>query len=92
MCKACTLLEGLNRGLPRLGIGKSSRVKRLIAENDKKQHVGCCSASNVRCQSGISEEHDVIDDDIVDRKCLCRGINKGIDLNGATKLIKNLSL
>ena len=28
ICKACLLLEGLNKGLPKLGIGKSSKVKR----------------------------------------------------------------
>ncbi|XP_046848778.1 cytoplasmic tRNA 2-thiolation protein 1-like isoform X2 [Xenia sp. Carnegie-2017] len=27
LCKACVLLEGLNRGLPRLGIGKSNKTK-----------------------------------------------------------------
>lgn len=27
LCKACVLLEGLNRGLPRLGIGKSNKAK-----------------------------------------------------------------
>ncbi|XP_065186831.1 cytoplasmic tRNA 2-thiolation protein 1-like [Sycon ciliatum] len=32
LCKACVLLEGLNRGLPRLGIGKSSRVKKALSE------------------------------------------------------------
>jgi len=34
-CKACVLLEGLNKGLPRLGVGKSSKVKRILAEHDK---------------------------------------------------------
>lgn len=28
VCKACVLLEGLNRGLPQLGIGKESKVVR----------------------------------------------------------------
>lgn len=27
LCKACVLLEGLNRGLPRLGIGKTNKAK-----------------------------------------------------------------
>ena len=27
ICKACLLLEGLNKGLPKLGVGKSSKVK-----------------------------------------------------------------
>ena len=35
VCKACVLLEGLNRGLPKLGIGKSSKAKRLIREQDQ---------------------------------------------------------
>ncbi|XP_054275369.1 cytoplasmic tRNA 2-thiolation protein 1-like [Macrosteles quadrilineatus] len=30
VCKACTLLEGLNKGMPKLGIGKSSLAKRMI--------------------------------------------------------------
>ncbi|XP_058458196.1 cytoplasmic tRNA 2-thiolation protein 1 [Malaya genurostris] len=32
-CKACVLLEGLNRGLPKLGIGKKSKADRLITVN-----------------------------------------------------------
>jgi len=35
LCKACVLLDGLNRGLPRLGIGKTSKVNRAIAESNK---------------------------------------------------------
>lgn len=31
ICKACMLLEGLNRGLPKLGIGKSSKANKAIA-------------------------------------------------------------
>ncbi|KAI7874687.1 cytoplasmic tRNA 2-thiolation protein 1 [Lichtheimia hyalospora FSU 10163] len=31
ICKACVLLEGLNRGLPQLGIGKGTRVRRMQA-------------------------------------------------------------
>lgn len=26
VCKACIMLEGLNRGLPRLGVGKSTKT------------------------------------------------------------------
>lgn len=35
ICKACSLLEGLNRGLPKLGIGKKShadRIRKALAE------------------------------------------------------------
>lgn len=31
ICKACMLLEGLNRGLPKLGIGKSSKASKALA-------------------------------------------------------------
>lgn len=30
VCKACILLEGLNKGLPKLGIGKTSHYKRAV--------------------------------------------------------------
>lgn len=32
-CKACVLLEGLNKGKPRLGIGKTHRVTQDVAED-----------------------------------------------------------
>lgn len=35
LCKACVLLDGLNRGLPRLGISKTSKVNRAIAESNR---------------------------------------------------------
>lgn len=35
-CKACVLLEGLNRGLPKLGIGKKSKGARMIAEQERE--------------------------------------------------------
>ncbi|KPJ07968.1 Cytoplasmic tRNA 2-thiolation protein 1 [Papilio machaon] len=37
VCKACVLLEGLNKGLPKLGIGKSSKAKRMLDEYNTKQ-------------------------------------------------------
>ena len=33
ICKACLLLEGLNKGLPKLGVGKSSKVKSNLARD-----------------------------------------------------------
>ena len=33
VCKACVLLEGLNKGKPRLGIGKSSKVRERLGDN-----------------------------------------------------------
>ena len=32
VCKACALIEGLNKGLPQLGIGKTSHLKRHIKQ------------------------------------------------------------
>lgn len=37
ICKACILLEGLNRGLPKLGIGKSNKVKQIIGMTEKNE-------------------------------------------------------
>lgn len=34
ICKACVLLEGLNRGLPKLGIGKSNKAKKIMSLNN----------------------------------------------------------
>ena len=39
VCKACVLLEGLNKGKPKLGIGKSSRLKERM-ENSPDDLVG----------------------------------------------------
>ncbi|XP_074106261.1 cytosolic thiouridylase subunit 1 [Cotesia typhae] len=36
ICKACILLEGLNRGLPKLGIGKSQRAMQLLTKDREK--------------------------------------------------------
>lgn len=38
LCKACVLLDGLNRGLPRLGIGKTSKINAAMAELNKKSN------------------------------------------------------
>lgn len=39
ICKACLLLEGLNKGLPKLGVGKSSKTRNLVneLESNKKK-------------------------------------------------------
>lgn len=38
VCKACVLLEGLNRGLPKLGIGKSNKAKRIMAIKEEMKN------------------------------------------------------
>lgn len=38
ICKACVLLEGLNRGLPKLGIGKSNKAKKIMSLDINKRN------------------------------------------------------
>ena len=33
LCKACVLLEGLNRGLPKLGIGRTEKLRKMYPED-----------------------------------------------------------
>ncbi|XP_041977518.1 cytoplasmic tRNA 2-thiolation protein 1 [Aricia agestis] len=75
VCKACVLLEGLNKGLPKLGIGKSSKAKRMLEEynnrqrnhqeevdkinNESKQNN--CISKGKMCRSGCKSDKDNID-------------------------------
>lgn len=57
ICKACLLLEGLNKGLPKLGIGKSSksiRDKREDCDKDTAKSSGSCGSC--ACKSGAQSE------------------------------------
>lgn len=49
-CKACVLLEGLNRGLPKLGIGRT-RVSDKDQKKDLKQSSGVKSIASKQCGS-----------------------------------------
>jgi len=40
LCKACVMLEGLNKGMPRLGVGKSSKVKGALNALDTNRNLG----------------------------------------------------
>lgn len=71
ICKACILLEGLNKGLPKLGIGKSSKVKRILEENEKKNNQCCSANKNKTCRGTVNNKINV--EDIEDKKCLCNG-------------------
>lgn len=52
VCKACVLLEGLNKGLPKLGIGKSSKAKKMLEEYNANQNSTkkAIDEINVDCQ------------------------------------------
>lgn len=47
-CKACVLLEGLNRGLPKLGIGRNRGVNNN-QKKDMKQSNGTKSIESKQC-------------------------------------------
>lgn len=47
-CKACVLLEGLNRGLPKLGIGRS-RGPNNDRKNGTKETNGAKSIESKQC-------------------------------------------
>ena len=38
LSQACVMLEGLNRGLPQLGIGKSSKHKKTLQQLQGQTH------------------------------------------------------
>lgn len=86
-------MEGLNRGLPKLGIGKSSKVNRLRAEQENK--LCFCRTSKVDSvhSKDCGTENDCAD---IDKKCLCRGIlskvEGNVDLNSTRELLKKLDL
>lgn len=46
LCKACLLLEGLNRGLPQMGIGKESKAVSVVVVLLSKR-----SETNFTCES-----------------------------------------
>ena len=71
LCKACILLEGLNRGLPRLGVGKTmarnmqDRIRKLqiwygVAEEQPNKEgekgCSCCSIDDGGCGTTVTAE------------------------------------
>ncbi|XP_029649964.1 cytoplasmic tRNA 2-thiolation protein 1 [Octopus sinensis] len=60
VCKACVLLEGLNKGVPRLGIGKTHKERRKMEEKLSALKVetagdnGCCQTSGSCCGGSTS--------------------------------------
>ncbi len=55
VCKACVMLEGLNQGLPKLGIGKPHKVRRLAGLSPHGSGVSSTASST----SNISEASSV---------------------------------
>lgn len=48
LCKACILLEGLNKGLPKLGIGKTPKTYRTEGVSNSSESGSC---TNCACKS-----------------------------------------
>jgi len=76
LCKACVMLEGLNKGLPRLGIGKSSKVNGSISilktRNQVKSRPNCKSVTGTKDDSENATP-DSGDLDIMDEFQGCGG-------------------
>ncbi|CAF4843888.1 unnamed protein product [Pieris macdunnoughi] len=82
VCKACVLLEGLNKGLPKLGIGKSSKAKKMLEEYNAKQKAeidklnyefkknNCVSKGKI-CKSKCNNVSNGKNDECNDNNCKC---------------------
>lgn len=79
VCKACVLLEGLNKGLPRLGIGKSSKAKKMLEEYNAKQAE---LVSKDELQKAVNELNDDLTGKENQDSCLSR---KGRCVTGLCK-------
>ena len=69
LCKACVLLEGLNKGRPKLAVGKSRDQRQLAQMPEMEETNGCLSGSNGKKVNGMSES------------CCGRGGGKGTCLS-----------
>ena len=58
LCKACILLEGLNKGLPKLGIGKTPKNYRSDLETRSK-----CSSCTCKSSTAASSDTAAVSSD-----------------------------
>lgn len=54
VCKACVLLEGLNKGLPKLGVGRARKIRQLQAGSEENGQV-CAKSCQGQCESKMKE-------------------------------------
>ncbi|KAJ8027220.1 Cytoplasmic tRNA 2-thiolation protein 1 [Holothuria leucospilota] len=59
VCKACTLLEGLNKGLPKLGIGKTHKSRRLLDAAEKAGDSVKTETENSSTSSSTMKKEDL---------------------------------
>ncbi|XP_026478630.1 cytoplasmic tRNA 2-thiolation protein 1 [Ctenocephalides felis] len=83
VCKACVLLEGLNKGLPKLGIGKSSKVKKALEQfDDTTENASSCGNGVNCCKNKIRDgknESCGQDDDVKTLPELLRQVKSELD-------------
>lgn len=86
ICKACVMLEGLNKGQPKLGVGKSKKVdliKQVNNKNNLKINKVCrqenckCDAEHRKSKKQIKKQAKLInrDESILDLK-IKQDVNK----------------
>ena len=93
LCKACVLLEGLNRGLPRLGIGKTTASN--LAEQVRKMTLKMSQEEPPKAGASLSQDaaecscDDKISKMVKDARdlegCLVKGSLLESECDGATK-------
>ncbi|CAH0604407.1 unnamed protein product [Chrysodeixis includens] len=84
VCKACVLLEGLNKGLPKLGIGKSSKAKKMLEEYNSKQ-----INNESELEVAVKDLNNVSDVTVDKSKGLCRNKKNTNKENDVDKCNKN---
>lgn len=94
VCKACVLLEGLNKGLPKLGIGKTSKAKKMLEEYNARQMQDNVLDKAIKDLEGTSIKDNINNGSIVcNSKDCCSGKCKSdasIEKNSNAKINKLL--
>ncbi|KAJ0180286.1 hypothetical protein K1T71_003690 [Dendrolimus kikuchii] len=71
VCKACVLLEGLNKGLPKLGIGKTSKAKKMLEAYNARQ----MQENSLEQATDLEDTSKSIKDNIKDASNKCNSKN-----------------
>ena len=66
LCKACILLEGLNKGLPKLGIGKTPKNYRSDLETRSKCSSCTCKSSTAASSDTAAVSSDKLSEQLQD--------------------------
>ena len=75
LCKACNLLEGLNRGLPKLGIGKTNRLRKQFNLSPAYSLNSSLNSSNMKL-SELSLNSEASNDCSNKDYCSCNNTRK----------------